>query len=95
MSIMGFVIVILIFIVGIGLVNEKWIHLQSDISLVLFSLIVSLALLLIDMAVPGESLSEPLHQIASFEFEAYLLDTVLCFMLFAGASKVNVTAAFE
>ena len=50
MSIMGFVIVILIFIVGIGLVNEKWIHLQSDISLVLFSLIVSLALLLIDMA---------------------------------------------
>ena len=70
MSIMGFVIVILIFIVGIGLVNEKWIHLQSDISLVLFSLIVSLALLLIDMAVPGESLSEPLHQIASFEFEA-------------------------
>ena len=54
MSIMGFVIVILIFIVGIGLVNEKWIHLQSDISLVLFSLIVSLALLLIDMAVPGE-----------------------------------------
>lgn len=53
MSIMGFVIVILIFIVGIGLVNEKWIHLQSDISLVLFSLIVSLALLLIDMAVPG------------------------------------------
>lgn len=90
MSIMGFVIVILIFIVGIGLVNEKWIHLQSDISLVLFSLIVSLALLLIDMAVPGESLSEPLHQIASFEFEAYLLDTVLCFMLFAGASKVNL-----
>lgn len=90
MSIMGFVIVILIFIVGIGLVNEKWIHLQGDISLVLFSLIVSLALLLIDMAVPGESLSEPLHQIASFEFEAYLLDTVLCFMLFAGASKVNL-----
>lgn len=90
MSIMGFVIVILVFIVAIGLVNEKWVHLQSDISLVLFSLVVSVALLLIDMVVPGESLSEPLHQIASFEFEAYLLDTVLCFMLFAGASKVNL-----
>ena len=90
MSVMGFVIVILIFIVGIGLVNEKWIHLQSDISLVLFSLVISVFLLLVDMLVPGESLSEPLHQIASFEFEAYLLDTVLCFMLFAGASKVNL-----
>ncbi len=90
MSIMGFVIVILIFIVGIGLVNEKWIHLQSDIALVLFSLIISIVLLLAGMLAPGESISRPLHQIASFEFEAYLLDTVLCFMLFAGASKVNL-----
>jgi len=90
MSIMGFLIVILIFIIGIGLVNEKWIHLQSDIALVLFSMLISVALLLLDMAVPGEALSQPLHQIASFEFEAYLLDTVLCFMLFAGASKVNL-----
>lgn len=90
MSIMGFVIVILIFIVGIGLANEKWIHLQSDIALVLFSLIIGATLLLVEMVAPGETLSGPLHQIASFEFEAYLLDTVLCFMLFAGASKVNL-----
>ena len=90
MSIMGFVIVILIFIVGIGLVNEKWIHLQSDIALVLFSLIISVVMLLAGILVPGDSITRPLHQIASFEFEAYLLDTVLCFMLFAGASKVNL-----
>jgi len=87
---MGFLIVILIFIVGIGLVNERWIHLQSDIALVLFSLIISAVFLLVDMLVPGETLSGMLHQIASFEFETYLLDTVLCFMLFAGASKVNL-----
>ncbi|MCM1120140.1 MAG: sodium:proton antiporter [bacterium] len=90
MSVMGFLIVILLFIVGIGLVNERWIHLQSDIALVLFSLIISLVLLFVGMLAPGESLSGPLHQIASFEFESYLLDTVLCFMLFAGASKVNL-----
>lgn len=53
MSIMGFMIVILIFIVGIGLVNEKWIHLQSDIALVFFSLIIGVVLLLVDMLVPG------------------------------------------
>ncbi|HBA47449.1 MAG TPA: hypothetical protein DCZ91_06555 [Lachnospiraceae bacterium] len=90
MSIMSFIIVILIFIVGIGLANEKWFHLQGDISLILFSMAISTALLLVDMLVPGEPLSGPLHRIASFEFEAYLLDTVLCFMLFAGASKVNL-----
>ncbi|MDE5892690.1 MAG: hypothetical protein K2H45_07200, partial [Acetatifactor sp.] len=72
MSIMGFLIVILLFIVGIGLINEKWIHLQSDIALVLFSLLISVALLFVDMLVPGESFSGPLHQIASFEFEEYL-----------------------
>lgn len=90
MSIMGFLIVILLFIVGIGLVNERWLHLQSDIALVFFTFIISLVLLIVGMLAPEESLSGPLHQIASFEFESYLLDTVLCFMLFAGASKVNL-----
>lgn len=90
MSIMGFLIIILMFIVGIGLVNEKWIHLQSDIALVFFSLIISVVLLLVSKLVPGDGFSKLLQQLSSFEFEAYLLDTVLCFMLFAGASKVNI-----
>lgn len=56
MSIMGFLIVILLFIVGIGLINERWIHLQSDIALVFFTLIISLVLLIAGMLAPGESL---------------------------------------
>ena len=90
MSIMGFLIVILIFIIGIGLINERWIHLQSDIALVLFSMLISAVFLLLSTLMPEEALSKPLHRIAGFEFETYLLDTVLCFMLFAGASKVNL-----
>lgn len=90
MNIMVFLIIILIFIVGIGLINEKKIHLQSDIALVLFSLIISVTLLLLSKLIGRESFSNLLNQLGNFEFEAYLLDTVLCFMLFAGASKVNI-----
>lgn len=50
---MGFLIIILMFIEGIGLVNEKWLHLQSDIARVFFSLIIGVVLLLVSRLLPG------------------------------------------
>ncbi|HOO80402.1 MAG TPA: sodium:proton antiporter [Lachnospiraceae bacterium] len=83
-------IFIFLFIVMIGIINERFIHLQSDIALVLFSVIFSLILVVV-MQLPGmESFSESIYEISDFGFETYLLDGVLCFMLFAGASKVNM-----
>lgn len=90
MSIMNYLIIMLIFIVCINLINEKWIHLQNDIALIFFSLIFSTVLLFINAFLPGQPLSPILQQFSGFEFESYLIDTVLCFMLFAGASKVNL-----
>ncbi len=90
MSIMNYLIIMLIFIVCINLINEKWIHLQNDIALIFFSLIFSIVLLLVNAFLPGQPLSLILRQFSGFEFESYLIDTVLCFMLFAGASKVNL-----
>ncbi len=87
---MNYLIIMLIFIVCINLINEKWIHLQNDIALILFSLIFSTVLLLVNALLPGQPLSPILRQFSGFEFESYLIDTVLCFMLFAGASKVNL-----
>lgn len=90
MAAMELVILILLTIVVIGVVNEKWIHLQSDIALVLFSVAIC-AVLLILSRIPGmEGLGEKLKELGSFDFEKYLMDFVLCFMLFAGASKVNL-----
>ena len=87
---MELVILILLTIVVIGVVNEKLIHLQSDIALVLFSVAIC-AVLLILSRIPGmEGLGEKLKELGSFDFEKYLMDFVLCFMLFAGASKVNL-----
>ena len=90
MSILLFLIIILIFIVFIGIVNEKYFHIQSDIALILFSFIISMVLLITSKLLQIESLDKFVAGLGNFGFEEYLMDGVLCFMLFSGASKVNM-----
>lgn len=78
------------FIVLIGIMNEKYFHIQSDIALILFSFIISLVLLLVSKLLQIESVDEFVCGLGDFGFEEYLMDGVLCFMLFSGASKVNM-----
>lgn len=90
MSIMEFLIILLLMIVLIGLLNERVFHLQSDIALVLFSLVISVILLGASMLAGPGALQDFIKSLGQVHFEEYLLDYVLCFMLFAGASKVNM-----
>ena len=90
MNVLLFLIIVLIFIVGIGLLNERDFKLQSDIALILFSLIISLVLLFLRKYSGIDSLNNFIDRLGDFGFEEYLMDGVLCFMLFAGASKVNM-----
>lgn len=90
MEIMPFLILVLLMIVVINTINERFVHLQSDIALVLFSLFISGALLAVSRLLRAEGFTEMLEQVGSFDFETYLLDFVLCFMLFAGAGNVNM-----
>ncbi len=90
MSILLFLIIILVFIVLIGIMNEKYFHIQSDIALILFSFIISMILLLSSKLLQIESLDSFVAGLGDFGFEEYLMDGVLCFMLFSGASKVNM-----
>lgn len=90
MSILLFLIIILIFIVFIGIMNEKYFHIQSDIALILFSFIISMILLISSKLLQIESLDSFVTGLGDFGFEEYLMDGVLCFMLFSGASKVNM-----
>ena len=90
MSILLFLIIILVFIVLIGIMNEKYFHIQSDISLILFSFIISMVLLISSKLLQIESLDSFVAGLGDFGFEEYLMDGVLCFMLFSGASKVNM-----
>ncbi len=90
MSILLFLIIILVFIVLIGIMNEKFFHIQSDIALILFSFIISMILLIASKLLQIESLDGFVAGLGDFGFEEYLMDGVLCFMLFSGASKVNM-----
>ncbi|MBR6381436.1 MAG: sodium:proton antiporter [Lachnospiraceae bacterium] len=85
-----FLIVILAYIVIIGTLNERVFKLQSDIALIFFSLIFSVILLIAKLIVPDPVLKDLIGRLGEFEFREYLMDGMLCFMLFAGASKVNM-----
>ncbi|MCR5800383.1 MAG: sodium:proton antiporter [Lachnospiraceae bacterium] len=90
MNILLFLIILLALIVIIGILNEKIFHLQSDIALIFFSLIIAVLLLIAGNVLNIEKLSRFIINLGDFGFEEYLMDGVLCFMLFAGASKVNM-----
>ncbi|MBE5870257.1 MAG: sodium:proton antiporter [Lachnospiraceae bacterium] len=90
MSIMEFIICILFLIVLIHIVNDKTLHMQSDIALLFFSLCISVIILVVANFTGSEKFLETIRQVGDFGFEEYLIDFVLCFMLFAGASKVNM-----
>jgi CPA1 family monovalent cation:H+ antiporter len=90
MSIQVFLIIILAYIVIIGTVNDKVFHMQSDIALIFFSSLLSLVLLLLRYIFPMEPLHNLIGSLGNFNFREYLMDGMLCFMLFAGASKVNM-----
>ncbi len=90
MSILFFLIIILAVIVFIGILNERIFKLQSDIALILFTVIIALVLLLVKAVVPHNGVTDFINGLGDFGFEEYLMDGVLCFMLFAGAGKVNM-----
>ena len=90
LNVLLFVIIILAYIVFIGIINEKFFRLQSDIALIFFSLILSLVLLIASLFIPFDGLTLFINQMGDFGFEEYLMDGALCFMLFAGAGKVNM-----
>ncbi|MBO4809379.1 MAG: sodium:proton antiporter [Lachnospiraceae bacterium] len=87
---MTFLIIILATIVLIGILNERVFKLQSDIALILFTLVLSLILLTLRVLIPGGNIASFTKELGDFGFEEYLMDGVLCFMLFAGAGKVNM-----
>lgn len=90
MDILYFLIIILIFIVLIGVLNQHWFHMQPDIALICFSTVFSLILLVFSMLFDFDEVSAFVGKLGDFGFEKYLMDGVLCFMLFSGASKVNI-----
>ncbi len=85
-------VVILLLVVLLGLFNEKVTKLTYEISLMLFSVIISSVLLLSGVVVKGSPTAQILENLHFLNIEAFLMDGVLCFMLFAGSCHIQLGA---
>ena len=68
------------------MINNRFFHMPPDIALVAFSLLTGIALIL-----PGRLgwWQLDVSFITDLDLEHFLMEGVLCFMLFSGASKVH------
>lgn len=82
---------ILLMIVLIGFFNEKVSKLTYEIALMLFSVALGGVLVLIAAVIKGTTVSSLLLNVNLFDFEGFLMDGVLCFMLFAGSCHIKLS----
>lgn len=72
-----------------GFINSKYLRLPSTIALMLLGLVFALLLTAVGVFFPGTV--DPIRNfIAGIDFNRTVLDTLLCFLLFAGALHVNL-----
>ena len=84
-------VVLLAFVVLLGYFNEKVTKLTHEIALMLFSVIIGGALVVFGAALKGSgSLSQLLSGFQFFNLEDFLIEGVLCFMLFSGSCHMRL-----
>ena len=80
---------ILFMIVAITVFNERTFKISNDIALVLFSFLIAGFVKILEAAGFIDFETSMVGGIADFNFQEFLMDGILCFMLFSGASGVN------
>lgn len=86
-----FLVVLLFMIVTITLFNEKITKIPNEIALLAFSLIAGILLSIfikVDYLIPSAKIMKAL---TTFRIDKVLLDGLLCFMLFTGASELKLS----
>ncbi len=73
-----------------GYVNYKWLKFPTSIGVMLISVVLGIALKSIDALYPNYI--SPLRSfLTGFDFSAFVLDFILCFLLFAGSLHVKLS----
>ena len=85
-----FVSVLFAFIVLIGYFNEKTLNITYEIALLLGSIVGGAVFTMIWASVQNMSVTGLLNTIQIFDLESFLMEGVLCFMLFAGARNMKI-----
>lgn len=83
-------VVILSFVVLLGFFNEKVTRFTHEIALMLFSTAIGACLLLLGVILRGTPAADILGKLQIVNIEAFLMEGVLCFMLFAGSCHMRL-----
>lgn len=86
-----YAVTFLLVVVLVSFFNEKVTKLTNEIALLLFSCIIGGIFALIISLAEGTTISEFLMKVTPFDIEDFLLNGVLCFMLFAGACHMKLS----
>lgn len=87
---LGSVVILLLFVVILGYFNEKVTKLTYEIALMLFSVIIGMVCLAVGAFFHAAWLQKFVSMIARIDLDAFLMDGVLCFMLFAGSCHMRL-----
>ncbi len=82
-------VLILLFIVLLGFINEMTLKLPTEIALMLYALIVGIIFLIVDMCSANTILDDFRARMHSVSLDDFLMHGVLCFMLFAGSCRMR------
>ncbi|MBP5282696.1 MAG: sodium:proton antiporter [Lachnospiraceae bacterium] len=80
---------ILFLVVTISIINERTIKISNDVALVLFSFLLAVVFKALEAFHLVDFQGTPIGSIETMNFQEFLMDGILCFMLFSGASGVN------
>ena len=89
MEFLTFFTFVILIVSLVSIFNERFINIPNEIAILIFTVILAIILKIINNYFSIGWLDTSLKNLKNFKFESYLLDGVLCFMLFAGASKVK------
>lgn len=83
-------VAIMLLVVVLGYFNEKVTKLTDEIALMLFAIVIGAVLFGVGHFIRIPDVQQALVDIQTFDLEDYLMDCVLCFMLFAGSCHMRL-----
>ena len=84
-------VILLALVVTLGYLNEKVTRFPDEIALMMFSIVIGGVLVISGIAFQGtESAMKFLSGLKYFDLEKFLMEGVLCFMLFAGSCHMRL-----
>ena len=84
-------VVIISLVCLLGFFNEKVTKLTYEILLMLFSVVIGIVLLITATLTQGTAVADVLDRTGFINIEGFLMDGVLCFMLFAGSCHMKLS----